>query len=86
VHKTMQGFFLRDLGYERDSFCELTATKPEHRNLALGRRLRRSSMAVGTTSDDVGLYGAAASVRPNSQGIGHYLLGFLHQIVNDKKS
>jgi hypothetical protein len=51
VHETTQGFFVRDLGFERNSFCELTAVKMDHRKLATGRRLRRSSTAVGMASD-----------------------------------
>jgi hypothetical protein len=47
VHKTKQGFFVRDLGYERNSFFELTAVKTNHGKLATGRRLRQSSMVVG---------------------------------------
>jgi hypothetical protein len=50
VHKTMQGFFLRDLGYERNSFCELTAVKTDHGKLAMGRQPRRSSTVVGMVS------------------------------------
>jgi hypothetical protein len=50
VHETTQGFFLRDLGYERNSFCELTAVKTDHGKLATGRRLGRSSTMVGTAS------------------------------------
>jgi hypothetical protein len=52
VHETTQGFFLHDLGYERNSFCELTVVKTDHRKLAMGRRLGPSSMAVGTASGD----------------------------------
>jgi hypothetical protein len=47
VHETTWGFFLRDLGYERNSFCELTVVKTDHGKLATGRRLGWSSMAVG---------------------------------------
>jgi hypothetical protein len=50
VHETMQGFFLRDLGYERNSFCELTTVKIGHRKLATGRQLGRSSMVAGMAS------------------------------------
>jgi hypothetical protein len=50
VHETKQGFFLHDLGYERNSFCELTAVKTEHGKLTTGRRLGRSSTVVGMTS------------------------------------
>jgi hypothetical protein len=39
VHKTTQGFFLRDLGYERNTFCELTALKMDHGKLATMRQL-----------------------------------------------
>jgi hypothetical protein len=52
VHETKQGFFLRDLGYERNSFCELTAVKTDHGKLAMGRRLEWSSTTVGMASDD----------------------------------
>jgi hypothetical protein len=45
-----QGFFLGDLGYERKSFCELTTVKTDNGKLATGRRLGRSSMAVGSAS------------------------------------
>jgi hypothetical protein len=51
VHETKQGFFLRNLGYERNSFCELTAVKTDHGKLATGRRLGRSSTAVGMASN-----------------------------------
>jgi hypothetical protein len=47
VHETKQGFLLRDLGYERNLFCELTAVKMDHRKLATGRQLGRSSTVVG---------------------------------------
>jgi hypothetical protein len=47
VHETTQGFFLHDLGYERNSFCELTMVKMDHGKLAMGRR---SSTAVGMAS------------------------------------
>jgi hypothetical protein len=57
VHEMTQGFFLRDLGYERNSFCELAAVKTDHRKLATGRRLRRSSTAVGMA------FGSAPSPR-----------------------
>jgi hypothetical protein len=45
-----QGFFLRDLGYERNSFYKLTAVQTDHGKLAMGRQLGRSSMAVGMVS------------------------------------
>jgi hypothetical protein len=50
VHKTKQGFFLRDLGYEMNSFCELTMVKTEHGKLVTGRQLGWSSMVVATAS------------------------------------
>jgi hypothetical protein len=50
VHEMMQGFFLRDLGYERNSFCELTEVKTDHGKLVMGRWLGRSSTAVGMAS------------------------------------
>jgi hypothetical protein len=50
VHEATQGFFLRDLGYERNSFCEVTTVKMEHGKPALGRRLGQSSTTVGTAS------------------------------------
>jgi hypothetical protein len=50
VHETAQGFFLLDLGYERNSFCKLTAVKTDHEKLVMGRRHERSSMAVGMVS------------------------------------
>jgi hypothetical protein len=113
VHETTQGFFLRDLGYERNSFCELTTVKTDHGKLATGRWLGRSSTAVGTTSGGALAPRASLAVvvqaggpppsdesvwespvwwldgsvvarqwrlgfRPNSHGIGHYLLGVLH--------
>jgi hypothetical protein len=49
VQKMKQGFFLHDLGYEGNSFCEFTAMKMDHGKLATGRRLERSSTTVGTT-------------------------------------
>jgi hypothetical protein len=49
VHETTQGFFLRDLGYESNLFCEHTAMKTDHGKLAMGRQLGRSSTVVGTT-------------------------------------
>jgi hypothetical protein len=51
VHETKQGFFLPDLGYERNSFCELTVVKMDHGEPATGRRLGQSSMAEGTVSN-----------------------------------
>jgi hypothetical protein len=39
VHEMMKGFFLRDLGYERNSFFELTAVKMDHGKLVTGRQL-----------------------------------------------
>jgi hypothetical protein len=50
VHETKQGFFLRELGSKRNSFCELTAVKTDHEKLAMGRRLEQSSTAVGMAS------------------------------------
>jgi hypothetical protein len=50
--KHIQGFFLCDLDYERNSFCELTTVKMYHGKLATGRWLRRSSTAVGMASGD----------------------------------
>jgi hypothetical protein len=50
VHETTQGFFLHDLGYERNSFCELTAVKMDHGKLATGRQLGWFSTAVGMAS------------------------------------
>jgi hypothetical protein len=52
VHETMQGFFLYGLGYERNSFSELTVVKTDHEKLATGRWLRRSSTAVGMASGE----------------------------------
>jgi hypothetical protein len=51
VLEMTQGFFLRDLGYERNSFCELTTVKTDHGKLATGRWLMRSLMAMGMASD-----------------------------------
>jgi hypothetical protein len=59
VHETKQGFFLRDLGYERNSFCELTTVKTDHGKLETERWLGRSSTAVGMAS-----YGAPAPRTP----------------------
>jgi hypothetical protein len=39
MHETKEGFFLRDLGCERNSFCELTVVKMDHEKLAMGRWL-----------------------------------------------
>jgi hypothetical protein len=50
VHEMMQGFFLHVPGYERNSFCELTAVKTDHEKLAMGRWLERSSTTVGMAS------------------------------------
>jgi hypothetical protein len=50
VHKMTQGSFLHDLGYERNSFCELTTVRTDHEKVAMGRRLERSSTAVGMAS------------------------------------
>jgi hypothetical protein len=50
--KRIQGFFLCDLDYERNSFCELTTVKMYHGKLAIGRWLGRSSTAVRMASDD----------------------------------
>jgi hypothetical protein len=50
VHEMTQGFFLRDLVYERNSFYEVIVAKPDHGKLATGRRLGRSSTAVGMAS------------------------------------
>jgi hypothetical protein len=50
VQETTQGLFLHDLGYERNSFCELTAVKTDHGKLVMGRWLGWSSVAVGMTS------------------------------------
>jgi hypothetical protein len=45
-----QDFFLCDLGYERNTFYKLTVVKTDHGKLVMGRRLGRSSMAVGMAS------------------------------------
>jgi hypothetical protein len=50
VHEMKEGFFLRDLGYERNSFYELTAVKTDHRKLATGRWLGRSLIEVEMAS------------------------------------
>jgi hypothetical protein len=50
MHEMKQGFFLLDLGYEKNSFYKLTMVKMDHGKLATGRRLRRSSTVVGTAS------------------------------------
>jgi hypothetical protein len=50
VQETTRGLFLHDLGYERNSFCELTAVKMDHGKLVMGRWLRWSSVAVGMAS------------------------------------
>jgi hypothetical protein len=77
MHKMTQGFFLRNLGYERNSFCELTTVKTDDGNLATGRRLGRSSTDVGTVSGDALAprtpLAMAARVWPNLHGIGLYL-------------
>jgi hypothetical protein len=49
-HQTRCGFFLRGLGDERNLFCELTTVKMDHGKLVTGRRLGRSSTAVGMAS------------------------------------
>jgi hypothetical protein len=51
VHETRQGSFLRDLGNERNSFCELTVVKTDYRKLVTGRWLGQSSTTVGMASD-----------------------------------
>jgi hypothetical protein len=50
IHQTLNGFFLRDLGEERNSFCTLTMVEMDHRKLVMGRRLGGSAMAVVATS------------------------------------
>jgi hypothetical protein len=50
MNEMKQGFFLHELGYERNSFCELTVVKTDHRKLATRRWLAPSSMTVGTAS------------------------------------
>jgi hypothetical protein len=45
-HQTPIRFFLRDLGYKRNSLCKLIAVKMDHGKLAMGRRLRSSAMVV----------------------------------------
>jgi hypothetical protein len=55
----IQGFFLCDLCYERNSFCELTTVKTDHRKLATGRQLGQSSTVVGMASG-----GALAPMTP----------------------
>jgi hypothetical protein len=62
MHKTMQGFFLHDLGYERNSFCELTAMKTDHGKLATRRRLGRFSMAEGMASGGASALGTPPAV------------------------
>jgi hypothetical protein len=50
LHQMLNGFFLHDLGEERNPFCTLTAMQMDHRKLATGRRLGSSAMAVAVTS------------------------------------
>jgi hypothetical protein len=50
VHHLRRCFFLRDLHDERNPICPLTAVETNHGKLAMGRRLGRSSTAVGTSS------------------------------------
>jgi hypothetical protein len=50
-HQTPIQFFLRDLGYERNSFSKLNAVKMNHGKLAMGRHLRSAAMAMVVTSD-----------------------------------
>jgi hypothetical protein len=38
-HQTLIRFFLRDLGYERNLFCPLTAVKLGHKRWSMGRQL-----------------------------------------------
>jgi hypothetical protein len=52
MHEMTQDFFLHNLRYERNSLCELTAVKMDHVKLVTGRRLGRSSMAVGMVFSD----------------------------------
>jgi hypothetical protein len=51
LHETKQGLFFCDLGYESNSFCELTVAKTDHGKLATERRLGRSSTVVLTAFD-----------------------------------
>jgi hypothetical protein len=50
MHHLRRCFFLRDLHDERNPICPLTMVETNHGKLATGRRLGRSSTAVGTTS------------------------------------
>jgi hypothetical protein len=49
MHHLRWCFFLRDLHDERNPICPLTMVEMNHGKLATGRRLGRSSTAVGTT-------------------------------------
>jgi hypothetical protein len=53
VHHLRQCFFLHDLHDERNPICPLTAVEMNHWKLVTGRRLGRSSTAVGTASGGV---------------------------------
>jgi hypothetical protein len=49
-YEMTQGFFLHDLGYERNLFCEIAMVKMDHGKLTTGRRLGQSSTVVGMAS------------------------------------
>jgi hypothetical protein len=51
-HQTPIQFFLRNIGYERNSFCNLTVVKTDHGKLVTGRQLRSSTTVVVVTSGD----------------------------------
>jgi hypothetical protein len=71
VHETKQGFFLCDLGYERNLFCKLTTVKIDHGKLATGRQLEWSSTTVGiASSGDVVCGGSSSKHRIGMGGSG----------------
>jgi hypothetical protein len=63
-HETPIQFFLRDLGYERNLFCRLTAVETNHWKLATGRRLGSSTMAVVASSGDAPAVAVAQAGAP----------------------
>jgi hypothetical protein len=52
-HQKWWGFSLRDLDYERNLFCPLTAAEPIHKRRSTRRRLGRRLAAVRSSSGEV---------------------------------
>jgi hypothetical protein len=69
--------FLRDLGYERNSFCKLTAVKMDHGKLAMGRQLGSFATAVVATFGSAPAVAVLAGVPPSIESAWEVLVRWI---------